>query len=177
MKNSPLKDFRNLDLIFFFPTGKAKPREIQHSLSIKFPGVDCQMRHKAVQSAVEKQVTKTLSTTSGCTDSYACSVEEVLVPECGWTNNKKARRSVAGGMKIMLSLAIKASDSYSVADDIEETSEAVLFQMQYAVSTGQFRISLPGMNSTAERSSFQHLASDITCNPGFVKSTGRGCGK
>ena len=135
------------------------------------------MRHKAVQSAVEKQVTKTLSTTSGCTDSYACSVEEVLVPECGWTNNKKARRSVAGGMKVMLSLAIKASDSYSVADDIEETSEAVLFQMQYAVSTGQFRISLPGMNSTAERSSFQHLASDITCNPGFVKSTGRGCGK
>ena len=77
----------------------------------------------------------------------------------------------------MLSLAIKAIASPSLADDIEERSEAVMFQMQYAVSTGQFRISLPGMNSTAERSSFQHLASDITCNPGFVKSNGRGCGK
>ena len=77
----------------------------------------------------------------------------------------------------MLSLAIKAIDSPTLADDIEERSEAVMFQMQYAVSTGQFRISLPGMNSTAERSSFQHLASDITCNPGFVKSNGRGCGK
>ncbi|XP_067016111.1 uncharacterized protein [Acropora muricata] len=156
-------------------TSKAKPKEIEHSLSIRFPGVDCQMRHKAVQSALEQQVTKTLSTTSGCTDSYACTVEEVSVPECGWATKKKTRRSVDGGMKIMLSLAIKASDSYSLADDIEETSEAVLFQMQYAVSTGQFRISLPGMNITAERSSFQHLASDITCNPGFVKSNGRGC--
>ena len=130
-----------------------------------------------MQSAVEQQVAETLSTISGCNDSNACTVKEVSVPECGWTTNKRMRRSVAGGMKILLSLAIKAIDSPLLADDIEETSEAVMFQMQYAVSTGQFRISLPGMNSTADRSSFQHLASDVTCNPGFVKSNGRGCGK
>ena len=95
------------------------------------------------------------------------------IPDC----NQITRRSVADGMKIVLSLAIKAFDSPTLADDIEETSEAVLFQMQYVVSTGQFRISLPGMNSTAERSSFQHLASEITCNLGFVKSNDGGCGK
>ena len=130
-----------------------------------------------MQSAVEQQVAKTLSTISGCTDTNACALKEFSVPDCGWTNNRITRRSVAGGMKIILSLAIKAIDLPTLADDIEERSEAVMFQMQYAVSTGQFRIILPGMNSTAERSSFQHLASDITCNPGFVKSNGGGCGK
>ena len=130
-----------------------------------------------VQSAVEQQVAETLSTISGCTDSNACTLKEFSVPDCAWTTKQITRRSVAGGMKIILSLAIKAIDSPTLADDIEERSEAVMFQMQYAVSTGQFRISLPGMNSTAERSSFQHLASDITCNPGFVKSNSRGCGK
>ena len=130
-----------------------------------------------MQSAVEQQVAETLSTISGCTDFNACTLKEFSVPDCGWTTNRITRRSVAGGMKIVLLLAIKAIDSPTLADDIEERSEAVMFQMQYAVSTGQFRISLPGMNSTAERSSFQHLASDITCNPGFVKSNSRGCGK
>ena len=130
-----------------------------------------------VQSAVEQQVAETLSTISGCTDSNACTLKEFSVPDCAWTTKQITRRSVAGGMKIILSLAIKAIVSPTLADDIEERSEAVMFQMQYAVSTGQFRISLPGMNSTAERSSFQHLASDITCNPGFVKSNSRGCGK
>ena len=130
-----------------------------------------------VQSAVEQQVAETLSTIPGCTDSNACTLKEFSVPDCAWTTKQIARRSVAGGMKIILSLAIKAIVSPTLADDIEERSEAVMFQMQYAVSTGQFRISLPGMNSTAERSSFQHLASDITCNPGFVKSNSRGCGK
>ena len=155
------------------PTGKAKPKEIEHTLSLKFPGIHCQMNHNVLKSAVEKQVTKTLSAVSGCNDSNACSLNEVSVPDC----NQITRRSVADGMTIVLSLTIKAFDSPTLADDIEETSEAVLFQMQYVVSTGQFRISLPGMNSTAERSSFQHLASEITCNHGFVKSNGRGCGK
>ena len=155
------------------PTGKAKPKEIEHTLSLKFPGIHCQMNHNVLKSAVEKQVTKTLSAVSGCNDSHACTLNEVSVPDC----NQIIRRSVADGMTIVLSLAIKAFDSPTLADDIEETSEAVLFQMQYVVSTGQFRISLPGMSSTAERSSFQHLASEITCNHGFVKSNGRGCGK
>ncbi|XP_068689881.1 uncharacterized protein [Montipora foliosa] len=156
-------------------TSKANPKEIEHRLSIKFPGIHCQMSNNAVKSAIEQQVTETLSAISGCTDSNACTLTEVSVPECGWTTNQRTRRSVASGIKIMLSLAIKAIDSPSLEHDIEETSEAVMFQMQYAVSTGQFRISLAGMNSTAERSSFQHLASDITCNPGFVKSNGLGC--
>ena len=130
-----------------------------------------------VQSAVEQQVAETLSTIPGCTDSNACTLKKFSVPDCAWNTKQITRRSVAGGMKIILSVAIKAIVSPTLADDIEERSEAVMFQMQYAVSTGQFRISLPGMNSTAERSSFQHLASDITCNPGFVKSNSRGCGK
>jgi len=161
----------------FSPTGKAKPKEIEHRLSMKFPGIHCQMGYNAVQSAIEQQVTETLSAISGCNDSNACTLKDVSVPYCGWTSNQTTLRSVAGGMKIMLLLAIKAIDSPSVADDIEETSEAVMFQLKYAVATGQFRISLPGMNSTAERSSFQHLASHITCNPGFVKSNGQGCGR
>ena len=131
----------------------------------------------AVKTAVEQQVTKTLSTISGCTDSNACTMKDLAVPECKWTTNQRAQRSVASSLKIMLSLLVKATDSASLADDIEEKSEAVLFEMQYAVSTGQFRISLPGVNSTADRSSFQHLTSDITCNPGFVKSYDLGCGK
>lgn len=151
--------------------------EIKHSLSLKFPGIHCQMSRTAVQSAVEQQVTKTLSTISGCTDSNACTLKEVAVPECGWTANQRTERPVASSLKIMLSLSVKATDSASLADDIEEKSEAVLFEMQYAVSTGQFRISLPGVNSTADRSSFQHLTTDITCNPGFVKSYDLVCGK
>ncbi|XP_015761109.1 PREDICTED: sushi, von Willebrand factor type A, EGF and pentraxin domain-containing protein 1-like isoform X1 [Acropora digitifera] len=156
-------------------TSKAKPKEIEHRLSVKFPGIHCQMSHNAVQSAVEQQVTETLSAISGCNVPNACTLTEVSFPDCGWTTNQQTRPSFAGGMKIMLSLAIKAIDSATLADDIKERSEAVMFQMRYAVATGQFRISLPGMNSTAERSSFQHLASHVTCNPGFVKSNGQGC--
>ena len=81
-------------------------------------------------------------------------------------------------MKILFSLRVRAIDSSSWTDDIDEKSEAIMFQMQYTVSTGQFRISLPGMNSTADRSSFQHHSINITCGPGFVKSIDRkGCGE
>ena len=81
-------------------------------------------------------------------------------------------------MEVLFSLLIKAVESASMTDDVDEKSEAVLFQMQYAISTGQFRISLHGVNSTADRSSFKHLSSEITCNPGFVKSSDKtGCGK
>ena len=161
----------------FSSTGKAKPKEIEHRLSMKFPGIHCQMGHNALQSAVEQQLTETLLAISGCNDSNACTLKDVSVPYCSWTSNQTTLRSVASGVEIMLSPAIKAIHSPSLANDIEETSEALMFQMKYAVATGQFRISLPGMNSTAERSSFQHLASHITCNPGFVKSKGQGCGR
>ena len=80
-------------------------------------------------------------------------------------------------MEVLFSLLVAAVDSASFTDDVEEKSEAILFQMQYAVSTGQFIISLHGVNSTADRSSFAHLSSVITCNAGFVTSSDlKGCG-
>ena len=81
-------------------------------------------------------------------------------------------------MKILFSLSIKPAHSSSLADDIEERSEAILFQMQFAVSTGQFNINLNGVNSTADRSSFEHISSNITCRAGFVSSSDhKTCGK
>ena len=131
-----------------------------------------------MHSAVEQEVRDTLSTIPGCLNSNACKLKEVAVPVCGWTANQKTRRSVADAMEVLFSLLVKAIDAASLADDVEEKSEAILFQMQYAVSTGQFRISLHGVNSTADRSSLKHLASNITCNPGFVTSRDRkGCGR
>ena len=124
------------------------------------------------------EVRETLSLIPGCLNSNACKLKEVAVPGCGWTAHEKTRRAVADTMQVLFSLLVKAIDSASLADDIEEKSEAILFQMQYAVSTGQFRISLHGMNSTADRSSFKHLSSNITCIPGFVTSRDRkGCGR
>ena len=132
----------------------------------------------ALHHAVEQEVTKTLSTIPGCLNSNACKLKDVTVPECGWTANQRTRRSIGDAMKILFSLTVRAIDSSSLTDDIDEKSEAIMFQMKYAVSTGQFRISLPGMNSTADRSSFQHRSTNITCNPGFVKSIDRkGCGE
>ena len=137
----------------------------------------CQVSHNAVHSAFDQEVRKTLSTIPGCLNSNACKLKEVAVPRCGWTAHERTRRAVADATQVLSSLLVKAIDSPSLPDDIEEKSEAILFQMQYAVSTGQFGISLPEMNSTADRSSFEHLSSDFTCNPGFVTSSDReGCG-
>ena len=145
---------------------------------MKFPGIHCQMSHSAVHSAFDQEVRETLSLIPGCLNSNACKLKEVAVPGCGWTAHEKTRRAVADTMQVLFSLLVKAIDSASLSDDIEEKSEAILFQMQYAVSTGQFRISLHGMNSTADRSSFKHLSSNITCIPGFVTSRDRkGCGR
>ena len=161
-----------------FRTGKAKPKEIEHTFSTEFPGINCQMSYGALHHAFEQEVTKTLSTIPGCLNSNACKLKEVTVPACGWSANQRTRRSITDAMKILFSLRVRAIDSSSRTDDIDEKSEAIMFQMQYTVSTGQFRISLPGMNSTAVRSSFQHHSINITCNPGFVKSIDRkGCGE
>ena len=114
----------------------------------------------------------------GCQNANSCKLKEVTVPGCGWKTNQKEKSAVADAKKVYFSLNIKGVDPPSLADNIEEKSEAVLFQMQYAVSTGQFRISLYGVNSTADRSSFEHVSSDIECYPGFVRSTDRKeCGK
>ena len=147
---------------------------------MKFTGIGCQISRGLgdIHSALEQEVADTLSTIQGCLDSNACKLTRISVPECGWTALQKARRAVVGAMEVLFSLLVRPVESASMTDDVDEKSEAVLFQMQYAISTGQFRISLQGVNSTADRSSFKHLSSEITCNPGFVKSSDKtGCGK
>ena len=129
------------------------------------------------RTAIEQTVTDTLSQIPGCLHYNACKLREVEVPGCGWTPGQKKKRAVTEGKDVLLSLSVKAVDSSKVTDDIEEKSEAVLFQIQYAVSTGKFKAILHGVNSTADRSSLKYLSSEIMCNPGFVTSIdGKGCG-
>lgn len=130
------------------------------------------------RSAFEREVSDTLQTIRGCPSFNTCILKEVTVPGCGWTANQRNRRAVTNSKDVLFSLSVKGYDSDSTNDDVEEKSEAILFQMQYAVSTGQFVIALDGINSTANRSSFEHVSSDVICNPGFVKRSDRmGCGK
>ena len=130
------------------------------------------------RSAFEQEVSETLRTIHGCYNSKACVMEEVAVPGCGWTVNQRSRGVVADSKDVLFSLSVKAYDSASTEDDVEEKSEAILFQMQYAISTGQFIITLDNMNSTVNRSSFEHVSSDVICYPGFVEREDRmGCGK
>lgn len=123
-------------------------------------------------SAVEKEIKDTLSAVQGCRE---CNLKDVATPRCESTTNKTVDHAV----EVLFSLVVREdTDSSSLGDNVEEKSEAVLFQMQYAVATGQFQISLHGMNSTADRSSFQHLFSNVTCAAGFVTSGDRkGCGE
>ena len=147
---------------------------------MKFIGIGCQISRglSDIHSALKQELADTLSTIPGCLDSDACKLNRISVPGCGWTAHEMTKRAFADAMEVLFSLVVKAVESASMTDDVDEKSEAVLFQMQYAISTGQFRISLQGVNSTAERSSFKHLSSEITCNPGFVKSSDKiGCGK
>lgn len=131
--------------------------------------------HEELRSAVEKELADTLSTVRGCD---ACTLKTFTVPGCESIANKNKRRSVDQAIEVLFSLLVKSVGSSSIVENIEEKSEAVLFQMQYAVATGQFVIILHGMNSTADRSSLKHLFSNITCSPGFLKSkTGKECGK
>lgn len=108
----------------------------------------------------------------GC---HACKLKDVATPGCDSLANTKKRRAIDPAMEVLFSLVVNSS---SPGDDVEERSEAVLFQVQYAVATGQFQISLNGTNSTADRSSLQHLFSNVTCAAGSVTSADRkGCGK
>ena len=129
-----------------------------------------------LHSAVEKGIKDTLSTVPGC---HTCLLKEVTVPGCESPPSKKKKRAVDHALQVLFSLVVKeGTDSSGLGGNVEEKSEAVLFQMKYAVATGQFRISLHGMNSTADRSSFQHMFSNVTCGAGFVTSgDGKGCGK
>ena len=174
--------FRSFIFVFFYITrllkGKAAPKEIEHRFRIKFPGMQCNIiqSHEELHSAVEKEIQDTLTTVQGC---HACQLKDVATPGCESTASKRKRKAVDYAMEVLFSVLVKGgTDSSSPGDDVEEMSEAVLFQMRYAVATGQFQIALNGMNSTADRSSLRHLFSSITCAAGFVTSEDRkGCGK
>ena len=131
------------------------------------------------RSAIEEEVNRTISTIPGCFNSNACKLKEVTVPECDQFPNQRRRREVADfKKKVLFSTLVKAVDSASLTEDVEEKSEAILFQMQYTVSTGQFMITFDGVNSTADKSSFEYLSFTIKCNTGFVTSIDRkACGK
>ncbi|KAM7439890.1 eye photoreceptor cell development [Porites harrisoni] len=160
-------------------SSKATPKEIKHHFKISMrdmsPCEGSQSYHN-FRSAFEQEVSETLRTIHGCYNSKACVMEEVAVPGCGWTVNQRSRGVVADSKDVLFSLSVKAYDSASTEDDVEEKSEAILFQMQYAISTGQFIITLDNMNSTVNRSSFEHVSSDVICYPGFVEREDRmGC--
>ena len=128
-----------------------------------------------LRSAVEKEINDTLKTVPGC---HVCELKYVTVPGCELTANKMKKRAVGYAMEVLFLMVVKGDNSSFLEDNVSEKSEAVLFQMKYAVATGQFQISLHGVNSTADRSYFQHLFSNITCGVGFVTShDGKGCGK
>jgi len=152
------------------------PNEIEHHFSVSFSDIPCG-NLRELRDSLEQEVDHTLSAVPGCLNSNGvCKLQGVSVPACGWTSNQKTRRSVANQVKILFSVSVKVADSSSHADDIEEKSEAILFQMQYAVSTGQFNINFNGVNKTADRSSFAHLSFNITCSAGFVSSSDqKGC--
>lgn len=82
-------------------------------------------------------------------------------------------------LEVLFSLLVfKENQSSLAADNIEGKSEAVLFQIQFAVAEGEFTISLHGVNITADRSTFKHILTKITCSTGSVTSNdGKGCGK
>ena len=168
-------------IYILFLLGKAAPKEIKHHFKISMhdmsPCEGSQSYHN-FRSAFEQEVSETLRMIHGCFNSNACVMKEVAVPGCGWTVNQRSRGVAADSKDVFFSLSVKAYDSASTEDDVEEKSEAILFQMQYAVSTGQFIITLENMNSTVNRSSFEHVSSDVICYPGFVEREDRmGCGK
>ena len=154
------------------------PKKIEHHFSMKFTGIGCQSSQglSEFHSALKQELADTLSTISGCRDSDACKLTSMKVSTCGWTVHEMTKRAVDDAMEVLFSLLVQPVESASMTDDVDEISEAVLFHMPYAISTGQFRISLQG--SVYRVSSFKSLWSEITCNPGFVNSTDKtGCGK
>lgn len=165
--------------MFLFVTGKTAPEEIEHRFSIKFPGIQCNIiqSNEELRSSIKEEVCDTLATVPGC---HAYQLKEVTVPGCESLSNGRKRRAVDNGMEVLFSLLITKGDdnSSSTGEDVEEKSEAVLFVMQYAVAAGEFMITLHGINTTADRSSFQHVFSIVKCGAGSViASDGKECGK
>lgn len=126
---------------------------------------------------MKKEISDTLSSVPGC---HACQLKEVTVPGCESLPNGRKRRVVENGLEVLFSLVIKHGDnvSWSAEEAVEVKSEAVLFVMRYAVAAGEFMITLRGINTTADRSSFQHVFSNVKCGLGSVVSGDKKeCGK
>lgn len=108
-----------------------------------------------------------LSPVTGC---QSCQVKRMEVPECKSRKSRAAKTYI----EVLFSFVIRNDKSSSSSgESTEEISEAVLFQMNYAVATGQFRLYLDGLNSTADRSSFNLVYSNVTCSLGFVTTSDR----
>ena len=128
-----------------------------------------------LRSALQRRLSDTVSTLSGC---HLCNLKTVTVPGCESKVNQRPKRAIDNAVEVLFSLVVINDNSSSSEDNVEEKSEAVLFQMQYAVSTGQFMISLHGINTTAQRSSLERLFSKVTCSVGSVPSKdGKRCGE
>ncbi|PFX23105.1 Fibropellin-1 [Stylophora pistillata] len=151
----------------------AAPKEIKHRFSIDFPAMLCNgsQSHSELRSAIEGETAATLSTVPGC---QACQVQEIEIPECQISANQ-SRRTAKPFMRVTFSLMVFRASNLTY-DDVQEKSAAVLFQMQYAVATGQFTITLHGMDIKADRSSLLLLSTSVVCDAGFVTSSDeKGC--
>ena len=117
---------------------------------------------------VQRQVWTALRSVPGCSFADECEPRVAKMSKC---------RGVNDALEILFLVSIKSSHS-TLKVTIDDTSEAVLFQLQYVVSTGKFTISLDGIYMTAKRSSLKHLSTQFKCAPGSVLNIQRaGCGK
>ena len=132
--------------------------------------------HDALRLAIGKEISNTVKAIPGC---QTCQLKTLTVSGCDLTASPKRRRSVDLSLKVQFSLMIKKTvDVSSSEDSVDEKSEALLFQMQYVVAAGNFMINLHGRNITADRSSFEHISSSITCGAGYeTAGSGEDCGR
>ena len=151
-------------------TGDVLSSEIKHKFSLNFTDTLCQRNQNLQQlpASVKRQVWTALRSVPGCSFADECEPRFAKASKC---------RSVNNALEILFLVSIKSSHS-TLKVTIDDTSEAVLFQLQYVVSTGKFRISLDGIYMTAKRSSLKHLSTQFKCPPGSVLNIKRaGCGK
>ena len=151
-------------------TGDVLPSEIKHKFSLNFTDTLCQRNQNLQQlpALVKRQVWTALRSVLGCSFADECEPRFAKASKC---------RSVNNALEILFLVSIKSSHS-TLKVTIDDTSEAVLFQLQYVVSTGKFTISLDGIYMRAKRSSLKHLSTQFKCPPGSVLNMKRaGCGK
>ena len=154
----------------FIFLGDVSPSEIKHRLSMKFRNIFCQrgQQFRQLPYVIQREVKTLLKSVPGCSYADECKTEGVRTAPCHTVNEL---------LEVLFLVSIKKNHS-SLKVSIEDTSVAVLFQLQYTVSTGKFGISISGNYMTAERSSLKHFSTQFKCSPGSVLSSNReGCGK